>query len=242
MYRKPPIVEAVIEFQLSEVVTAAALERTKALLSKRLPSVIDEENFNVHVDADQGTVNVSSESTGFRLLSRGETITLKRNLFAAAILAPYGGWGDLVSLAKEGWEAFSSAAAPRGSIARIGIRYVNRIDVPWPASGKLQIEDYLTFTYDAPQPPLNPSLEFLVSMMADIGNGEECRVRISSSSTESPLARHNGIVLDIDVFSLHPHSLSQGSVWDLVDRMRGYKNDVFEACITERSREMFGRA
>ena len=245
LYKTPPIIEAVVEFRLSEPVRAAALERTKAILQKRLPSTVEEHNYNVHLDGDRGTVNVTSDPFGFRLQGKGssaETVVLKRDLFSAAKLAPYSGWEDLRELAKECWAVFLETAEPRGNVARVGLRYVNRVDIPWSPGGRMDVRDYLTFVFEAPQPPLRPSLEFLVSMETDIGDTDECGVRIVSSSAASPLIGHNGIVLDIDVFTRQAQSMDASSLWTTVERMRKYKNDVFETCITDKARDLFGRA
>ena len=43
-------------------------------------------------------------------------------------------------------------------------------------------------------------------------------------------------IVDIDLFNEAPVDI--GRVWEIISEMRDRKNDVFEACITDRLREL----
>ena len=47
------------------------------------------------------------------------------------------------------------------------------------------------------------------------------------------------ILLDIDVSQMTGLSLSEGFLWERLEHLRKVKNHVFEACITDKTRELF---
>jgi len=47
------------------------------------------------------------------------------------------------------------------------------------------------------------------------------------------------VVLDNDIFRAEEVPTDEGEVWEFFDMLRERKNDVFEACITDKSRELF---
>ena len=49
------------------------------------------------------------------------------------------------------------------------------------------------------------------------------------------------LLLDIDVSRMDELPQNDEGLWAFVDRIREYKNMIFEACITDRARELFDR-
>ena len=47
------------------------------------------------------------------------------------------------------------------------------------------------------------------------------------------------IVLDIDTFREYATPASDEEAWASLDKLRDLKNDVFEACIEDKARELF---
>jgi uncharacterized protein (TIGR04255 family) len=47
------------------------------------------------------------------------------------------------------------------------------------------------------------------------------------------------IVLDIDVFREYQSPANEDETWSTLDRIRDIKNEIFEACITDKTRELF---
>ncbi|MNC96343.1 hypothetical protein D3C83_136960 [compost metagenome] len=64
---------------------------------------------------------------------------------------------------------------------------------------------------------------------------------INQGLTEPVKPGHISIVLDIDVFRLGIESWKDSEVWAFLDKLRGRKNEIFEACITDRTRELIDR-
>ena len=68
---------------------------------------------------------------------------------------------------------------------------------------------------------------------------EGCRVTLNSASVLSPLLGHNAILLDIDVAMEPNPPQNDEDVFVLLNKMRAKKNATFEACLTDRARELF---
>jgi uncharacterized protein (TIGR04255 family) len=54
-----------------------------------------------------------------------------------------------------------------------------------------------------------------------------------------PLVGFAALVLDIDVFRETNIPRRDEDLWALVNRIRTYKNNIFETCITDQSRALF---
>ena len=66
----------------------------------------------------------------------------------------------------------------------------------------------------------------------------ESRLREVGVNTAGTAARH---ILDIDVSREANLPQNEDGLWELADRMRVHKNTAFEACITDRARELFNK-
>jgi len=73
-------------------------------------------------------------------------------------------------------------------------------------------------------------------MLEDLG----ANLNLSTGRAESPLPGHTAILVDIDVFKVFPTAPNREVVFETLDLFRGKKNDVFESCITDKARELFG--
>jgi uncharacterized protein (TIGR04255 family) len=243
-YRRPPVIESVIEFQVDQPVAAAALNRLRDRIAADFSNRVDEQNFNVHIDPDAGTINVTAAQSNIKMLDDkgAHLLTLKPDIINFSKFAPYQGWSDLSGFARKYFPMWVAEVRPKGSVQRIGIRTINRLDIPAKGAEPYDLDKYLNFTYRAPQPPLNPSLTFLVTVESFIGDNDECGVRYTSTTAESALVGHASIILDLDIYTRAPIAVGDEGLWPLVERMRDYKNAVFEACITDEARALFGHA
>ena len=70
--------------------------------------------------------------------------------------------------------------------------------------------------------------------IADIG----CDLTLNSSVVPSPLLGHRSFVIDQDIGKDNPPQNDDG-IYNLLNQIRVTKNRVFEACITDRARELF---
>lgn len=67
----------------------------------------------------------------------------------------------------------------------------------------------------------------------------QCNLTINSGAVPSPLLDHGSFLLDIDIAMESNPPQKDADINELLERIRNKKNAVFEACITDRARELF---
>jgi uncharacterized protein (TIGR04255 family) len=161
-----------------------------------------------------------------------------RQHISASRLAPYTGWEEFTGQARRNWAIWRKVAGWH-EVARIGVRYINRIDVPNPDEKPVPIDDYLVFR------PVFPEFEgwqgietFAINGSTGIANSP-FKVILNAGSTPSPLVRTVSFLLDIDISQEGNLPHNDDSLWALIDEIRSLKNRIFEASITDLSRELF---
>lgn len=77
----------------------------------------------------------------------------------------------------------------------------------------------------------------MVNVTIDIEDGWSSR--ITSSIADPIVPNTQAFLLDIDVFKEEDLPLSGGKLWETIDKVRAKKNRIFEACITQKTRELF---
>ena len=179
------------------------------------------------------------ESVELRRLSSDDQIDvclLRPDALAVARLAPYPGWDEFIERVRRDW-AISNDILGRLRLSRIGLRFINRIDVPI-SSGTIRVEDYLTVLAKPPDADENPLAEFRLQtrqFFADMN----LELRLTSGPWTSPLSEHISMLLDLDVVRRNEIPSKDEGLWQLLQLMRELKNHTFEACITKKSRELF---
>ena len=240
-YPRAPITEAVIEFRL--VAPPAKAKRKKAV--GRLKKFYEnyESGTQNHVEVklkSDGTPEAEVTQTAIdKLLSTdvSEQMLIFEKSLIVSQLAPYQGWQGFRSRIVRDWELWRSSVG-FCQVERLGMRYINRIDMPL-EDPVTYYEDYVNI-YPAVPEVLNPCISHSVSVRVvskDIG-GE---VNVRSAVVESPVPNHMAIVLDLDVSRMISEPASDGELLDFLDKARAKKNEVFEACISDKARELFGK-
>lgn len=243
-YEKPPITEAVLELRFTESTSRTALEGAARRLASAYPiSETDETlGFSISIEqAQQGQApkEMKRDWLGFKLSTkdRVEMVLLRKDLIAAIRLPPYSGWDSFRGQFERACEALRKAAGFR-PLARIGIRYVNRIDIPNTKDGLILVEDYITVLPSVPLTLSQPMTAYNVHSVRPLGV-DQCEVSVGSASAVSPLIGHSSFLLDIDLFRTQDLPLKEDELWKLIERMRAHKNAIFESCITDNSRALF---
>jgi uncharacterized protein (TIGR04255 family) len=192
-----------------------------------------------------GSVTASLvDQTGIKLTAADGSglVILNVEFLSMSRFAPYQGWDEYRTRATGIWDDWKSAIGYR-KISRVGVRYVNRIDIP-ATSTQLPIKDYLTVFPSVPAglPAPTGFATQIVGPLAELQAGDgRFQLVATTAVIPSPLVNHLGFVVDIDISRDQTGGAPQkdADLWSLIDRMRIYKNDVFERCITDRARALF---
>jgi uncharacterized protein (TIGR04255 family) len=154
--------------------------------------------------------------------------------FTISQLPKYSSWKDLEREGRRRWALYREVAQPIG-ISRAALRYVNRIDVAEPLTN---IDDYLhTNPHIAAGLPQNIDGYFMqVSIPFPKIEG---RAIITETIIPPATPGTVSIVLDIDVFKQFLTPVTDDEAWSTLEKIHNLKNEIFEACITDKARELF---
>jgi uncharacterized protein (TIGR04255 family) len=239
-YPRPPITEAVIEVSIAGDATDRDQRRVVQELKKRYPNAQPLQALNVKIDTTGGHVGIEQRPQGYRLSSDDEAdvVLVKSQSVATARLAPYPGWTVLRDRARSVWEIWRRFT-PHHPISRLGIRYINRIDIPVENRPVIRLEDFLSFYPEIPPIGGGPMLGYIMQATLPLSEAKWAATITSTLVAPSPVPNRASILLDIDVFRSEAIPAKDEDIWGLIDEARGIKNAVFEACITESARGLF---
>lgn len=152
----------------------------------------------------------------------------------ASRLEPYPDWA---SFSEEGlalWQVFSEIARPV-EINRLGLRYINRIELPLE---DLCLSDYIKL---APEPPSGLNLPYLGFMHHETLAVPKHPYAINIIRTIQPpqggVGKCGGLIIDVDVFTTYGLDLNTEGIARALEEMRWLKNKVFFGTITEKTLE-----
>jgi uncharacterized protein (TIGR04255 family) len=239
-YNKPPIVEAVIDLRVVPPANAKVHDKIVRRLKQTHPHFKTIQETSVSVDTSTGSVTVDKQPMGCRLSTEDEAdvVLVRAASLTIARLAPYKCWENLRDRARQAWQIWTDCKGP-GSVSRIGVRYINRIDIPVERNQGIKLEDYLSFYPRIPDPLDNTLHSYLTQ--ATIATAEPYwNAKISSTLIKpAPLVNHISLLLDIDLFRTECIKIAEEDLWVLLEKARDIKNMIFESSVTEESRRLF---
>ena len=233
-YEKAPVTEAVIEFRFAQPLGDADPERIARRLEGKFPnktSVLD-----VGVQVSPQGVGINQSQSGFRLTTKDElriVIASKANV-VSSVLAPYVGWDELRQQSEVVLGAVN-AVVGRPRMSRVGVRYINRLDIP---GTEIDMADWIRLSV-SPPPELGQNLAEFAGRVV-LPRLEGIVSALMFQSVPSPLIDHTSVLLDIDNFIDQEVPLSDEALWVRLEEIRIHKNNIFEFCITEKTRALFG--
>ncbi|WP_162184713.1 TIGR04255 family protein [Sphingomonas hengshuiensis] len=237
-YSSPPIIEAVIEVRFGEPAKDTRLLKASDWLKPRYSNVSIEEQIEANVDFPTRHAEFVSGGRRYRHSSDdlADAVVLSHTGVAWTRLAPYEGWDQFLSRASQELKSVLKAlASPR--LTRIGLRFINRIDVPSDIDGLAHYEEYINYRIEA-GPLMEPSMGYQWLIRSHHSNHN--LIAILQSATVPPeIPGTSAFTLDIDIASVENVPQSSDTVSEKLGHMRELKNDIFEAGITEKARELY---
>ena len=241
-YRNPPIVEALCEFRFDpgdpwDLAVPGLVYEELGGAGGRFPKRRQAANLEVELTlTDSGAQQQVARSERMQFLRGDEKVLVQigPNLLAVNHLKPYSSWQEFFSLVRDGFETYNKVTKPKG-VKRIGVRYINRVEIPEPS---IRLEDFLEF-----RPYMGSNLRqeiagpFVVGVHIPYEDGRDVlRLQLSSVRKDTP---GMALMLDLDYFLAQPGGVPLGGVLEWNDVAHGRVEEVFEACITDRLRQLF---
>ena len=241
-YKRPPITEAVIEIQLSDDLPSDVVGKLHTRLKRSYEVSEPIPTIGVELDVVEKATTIEEMEGRYKLTSsdQADILMISPRSLGCSRLPPYPGWESFSGLARQRWRTWKKVTGYR-NIARVGVRYINRVDIPLGDDAKLKVEDYVLAYLELPKDPVTPGLVSF-AFRAEIPAEEiGCTLRMNSSSALPPLVNHGSIVLDLDFVRMDDVPQNDKDLWILIDAIGEYKDRAFEACITDKARELFDR-
>jgi uncharacterized protein (TIGR04255 family) len=237
-YSKPPIIEAIIDVRIlnKEPQQVGILEQLVTNNKDRYPKIVPVQtaklNISLNNTPDKFEQSQSFEQIGVSVFNPEGNYMCQLRLdgITTSRRAPYESWVKLLSEFQEMWAQYAEVIKPE-TITRVGVRYINIFDLPLP------FKDFREYILTTPEvaPNLPQGLSGFL-MQLHIPKPEIGAMLIINESLIPP-RRENvvSLVLDIDLFQ---DKIISGSLWEVLEILHINKNEVFEACMTERAREL----
>lgn len=237
-----PIVEAVIHWQARPTVE---LDRTRFVgaLKERLgdyPFSKELRTYALEAAVNAGSLTAKTQPeqwAGVRLEStdRRYVAQFRRDGLAVSRLHPYEDWKRFSSEALRLWDVYIELAAP-ADIARLGVRFINRVGPVDPAS----LEDWLQYSPRRLSTLGMPVADFFYRSTHQVP-GHPYRVTVTDAleSMNPDGSRDCSLIVDIDAFTTRGFSLNDDSLGIHLENLRWLKNKAFFGLLTGKAVDRF---
>jgi uncharacterized protein (TIGR04255 family) len=242
-YANAPITEALIDLQVEYAAMPfqSDFEKSAKRLDASFPSAVTMHQFQVSLD---GLPNVAAPvlsgatAIGMRLTSADDlrVLQLQRRGFTFSHLPPYTQWQGFCDEAHELWKSYVEDLKPV-AVTRAAVRYINRIVVP---VEKVEFGDYFN---------LNPKLPdgiyqtvtgcFMQVVLPQTDIAQDAAAVVNFALEPNPTPGSLSFLLDLDLFCTCRYESASEEIWATLAKLRTRKNKIFEACITDATRELF---
>ena len=236
-YANAPIVEAIIS------------------LNVELPPTFEVEqlrSFHTSISADyspsgeEQTVNITpipaavippGNTSGFRFASQDGryVVACRANSFTLSRLPPYDNWEAFQAEAQRLWVLYTARYEPV-RVTGLSVRYVNRIEIPHEKDQFMDFRWYLR-TFPEVSSDLDIGLSgFIMRLDIPLKEINAHLILNEAMLPGSPSSKTISLLLDTDIVSRFD---GEGDMWERLGSLRQAKNNVFEACMTNLTRELF---
>lgn len=238
-YKKPPITEAVLEVRFNESISEVALEKL-AFKQKSTFTIQKLESAGIRLSSDgKKPEALDRRLEGYKLIENIDSaniIQFKPKVFSISRLAPYQGWDELIKNFRKYYKLYVNKK--NKSISRIGIRFINRIDIPKKNRKLIEEADYLNIYPQVPKKKFPPLFEWSIHTVSKVDDSRSLSVN-SYTYNEEILIDHVSIILDLDVFQVENLPINEKSLYNELNKFRDTKNKFFEMMITPECRRLF---
>lgn len=239
-YQKSPIIEALCEFRFtSETWDWTLPGLLYQQISGRFPTKnqVRAMELEVPVEAAKTPARLKGNVERLQFQSADQTslVQVGPNLLAVNLLAPYGHWeADFKPVILEMLDLYRRVAQPTG-FNRIGLRYINRLEIPEPA---FTLSDYFVLQPQLPStmPASFSNLFMRVGLPYEAAHGQ-----LMLTFGNAPDAPENtaAFILDLDFATSQAEQLTFETASAWIESAHQCVEEAFESCITNHARELF---
>jgi len=168
-------------------------------------------------------------------VNKTRVVQFRLDGFSFSRLKPYESWARLREEAQRLWHLYAGATSPE-MVTRVGLGYINRLEVPLPI---LELSEYLTAPPTVPLTLPQSMIAFLSRVAIEELSLEALAIITQAADSLRPGSTVAPIVLDINVTKDVQFSVDSAAVWETLDQLRGFKNQIFFDSVTEKTLELY---
>ena len=240
-YAQSPITEAILDVKVTIASNdvLSKLEEVSLTVKENYPymgEIRAVEIENQIKGRESVEANLQQNLLGYNCRSKDQqqTFQIRLNGFSFSRFQPYDSWENYQTEARKLWDIYQSIIQPE-TIDQIKLRYVNRLNIPLPINDLK--EYFLTIPEVSPSLPQELSSYFMQLQIPQ--TDLEGIVILNQATISSPNPNVISILLDIDlVKEINLIDNQSFQLWDSLDRMHYRIYEIFEACITDKTRRL----
>ena len=238
-FSKSPLTEAVIDIRVEprdglELETLADMQRGhEEKYPTRQNRMYLQGEFSTDPESPPAVGNRSQIGYNFVSADGHQIIQAKLDGFTFNRLTPYETWAKFSIEARRWWDIYREVAQPK-SVTRLAVRYINRLDLPLP------LEDLTNYLKTVPEisSDLPQGLSAYFMQLQIPYEDIKATLILNQTLVQPPNPNVASIVLDIDLFRVIDVPLNEREMWDYFEQLRQAKNNIFLACITDKTKEL----
>ena len=240
-YPHAPITEAIIDLRVrfDGGIEISLLQRSCEEIRHDYPN--DEELFEAIGQMQVkpgvgGSTSMRQNKIGSKRTNeeRTQVVQFKRNGFTFSRLAPYDRWEPFRDEARRVWNVYRSKTDP-DEITRLAVRYINRIDVP---EESVDLKEYFRTSPEI-SPDLPQHVEQFFMQLKLPQPSISGSALVNQTIVPPPREGLTSVILDVDLFRDAKIPQQEEGIWTFFEELHRVKNEIFEACITDRTRRLF---
>lgn len=238
-YANCPLVEAVCELRLTRdskwdlTIPGLIYEKVKDEFPNKEQRLIQEAELTKDSQGMQQQIR-TSERAVFLSSDRRTFIQVGPRLLAINRLKPYLSWDEFKPRIERAFTTLAGTVDIEG-IQRIGLRYINRIEIP---CASVDLDDYFEFRPFFGDNLPQSMASFVVGCLLPFFDGRDsCRVQLTNAVPEED--GNVAFLLDLDYFLDRPQAVPGNEVLEWVETAHEKAEELFEGCIKDSLREIF---
>ena len=161
-------------------------------------------------------------------------LAIAPHMVSAHIVKPYTRWEEFRPRIENALNTIPQVVTTP-EIERIGVRYINHIDLP--DAEEIELDDYFNV---GPRGPVDePMTAFVHRTEYTSRDGKYRTITMFASAPRQVGQKELRFLLDVDAMSSGDAPIAFGDAMATVDILHQREHDVFEKSITDKSRELF---
>jgi len=239
-YKNPPIIEAVCEFRFEQgspwdlTIPGLLYDQLKGDFPKRRTVKAFETSLGSEQEGVLRQEVVQTARSRFLREDEKAFIQLGPNFLAINHLQPYPTWDGFLPLIQNALLSYQKIANPKG-VHRVGLRYVNRIDL---GGNRVELEGYFDFYPFVGKGLPQDYGPFIVGIEIPFDDGIdilrlEMRLAVPDKSDVVP------VILDLDYFLGRAGEVDLQNIDQWLRKAHSRVEHAFEGCLKDSLREQF---